>query len=162
MVKINADVGAAAEWTPWWGSDPRLPQGGIRLGVRGGVGDWSYRTVTAGAGTALPLPGALRLAAEVEGGTSWGAPPPQRGQSCSPVVSGGRSPVAWGIGSVLPTSSWLYHQYHPKNPPAAAISMPTTSRIIVLVFIVMRLCHPRPPEANAAGLLDRVRIADPE
>ncbi|GMV06130.1 MAG: hypothetical protein AMXMBFR53_24060 [Gemmatimonadota bacterium] len=73
------DAGGLAEIAPWWGTDPRLAQGGITLALLVGAGDWAYRRATGSAALAVPLPLGLRLATEVAGGTSWGAPPPQRG-----------------------------------------------------------------------------------
>lgn len=72
------DVGWSAEAAPWWGTDPRERQGGITLATRWGSGDWHY-TLVEGCGTLiLPLPGDLRVVAEVAGGTSSGSPPLQR------------------------------------------------------------------------------------
>ncbi len=64
--------------SPWWGSDPRLAQGGMRLQLRGGEGDWRYAQASLENRLVLPLPSGLRLGLEAGGGTSWGDPPPQR------------------------------------------------------------------------------------
>jgi len=72
------DVGGAVEVSPWWGTDPRTPQAGATVGLRWGMGDWAYRTATARLATIVPVLSHVRVGAEVVGGRSWGAPPPQR------------------------------------------------------------------------------------
>jgi len=119
------DAGALAEVAPWWGTDPRLAQGGLTVGLLVGGGDWSYRRATGGAALVLPLPLGLRVATEVAGGTTSGAPPPQRAfllggattlRGYEPAVLGGTTfarvrgelarPFAFGAASLFTDGGW--------------------------------------------------------
>jgi len=72
------EYGGRLVLSPWWGTDPRLVQGGMRLMGRGGEGDWRYAQASLENRLVVPLPSDLRLGLEAGGGTSWGDPPPQR------------------------------------------------------------------------------------
>jgi hypothetical protein len=72
------EVGGGVALRPWWGTDPRLAQGGFELDVQAAGGDWEYARASLEGRAALPLPGELRLGLEAGGGTSWGDLPPQR------------------------------------------------------------------------------------
>ena len=72
------DVGALVTLAPWWGTDPRLPQGGVEFTVQGAGGDFEYARAALRGRTLLPLQGDVRVALEAAGGTSWGTPPLQR------------------------------------------------------------------------------------
>ncbi len=78
LAREGWELGGEVILSPWWGTDPRSPQGGLALGVRGAGGDWSYARASLVGRAALPLPEDLRLGLEIGGGTSWGDPPPQR------------------------------------------------------------------------------------
>lgn len=72
------EVGGLVTLAPWWGTDPRLPRGGVELTLQGAGGDFQYVRASLMGRTVLPLSGDLRLALEAGAGTSWGSPPPQR------------------------------------------------------------------------------------
>ncbi len=72
------ELGGVATLAPWWGTDPRSPQAGLELEVRGAGGDWSYARASLVARTALPLTERYRVGLAAGAGTSWGDPPPQR------------------------------------------------------------------------------------
>lgn len=72
------EYGGLLEWSPWWGSDPFLAQGGFDFNVQGGVGDFEYSRASLVARAVVPLPGALRVGLEAGGGSSLGNPPTQR------------------------------------------------------------------------------------
>jgi hypothetical protein len=72
------EMGGVASLAPWWGSDPRSPQAGLEIEVRGAGGDWSYARASLEAMTALPLSARTRIGLAAGVGTSWGDPPPQR------------------------------------------------------------------------------------
>jgi len=72
------ELGGELAFSPWWGTDPRSPQWGFQLRLRGAGGDWSYARTSLVGRAALPLPKDLRLGLAAGGGTSWGDPPPQR------------------------------------------------------------------------------------
>jgi hypothetical protein len=78
------DFGGELDVTPWWGTDPRLAQGGFHLYVQGGqfahadsAAD-NYARASLVGRAVVPLPGSLRLAVEGGGGTSVGTPTVQR------------------------------------------------------------------------------------
>jgi hypothetical protein len=72
------EYGAVLDVTPWWGTDPRLVQGGFDLMVQGGTGLSDYARSALVGRLVFPLPADLRFALEAGGGTSWGAPSAQR------------------------------------------------------------------------------------
>lgn len=72
------DVGGMITVSPWWGTDPRLAQGGFDLTVQAGAGDFHYGRASLMGRAALPLPADFRFALEAGGGTSGGSPPLQR------------------------------------------------------------------------------------
>lgn len=72
------EYGGSVSLRPWWGTDPRLAQGGLDLTLQAGDGDWRYAQASLEGRAALPLADRLRLGLEAGGGTSWGDPPPQR------------------------------------------------------------------------------------
>ncbi len=78
QAREGREYGGLVSLRPWWGTDPRLAQGGFDLTLRGAEGDWRYLQASLEARTALPLGRRLRLGLEAGGGTSWGDPPPQR------------------------------------------------------------------------------------
>lgn len=70
--------GASVELGPWWGTDPRLVQGGLDLLTQAGTGMTDYARASLVGRLVFPLPADLRFAVEAGGGTSWGTPSPQR------------------------------------------------------------------------------------
>lgn len=72
------ETGGEVTVSPWWGSDPRSPQAGLDLTVRGAGGTWSYARASLTGRAALPLFSDLRAGFMAGGGTSWGDPPAQR------------------------------------------------------------------------------------
>lgn len=72
------ELGGVATLAPWWGTDPRSPQAGLELELRGAGGDWSYARASLVGRTALPLTERYRIGLAAGAGTSWGDPPPQR------------------------------------------------------------------------------------
>ncbi len=70
--------GALLEWTPWWGSDPLLAQGGLDASIQGGFGDQEYARASLVLRGVVPLPLQMRLGVAVGGGSSWGDPSVQR------------------------------------------------------------------------------------
>lgn len=81
------EVGVEFQVSPWWGTDPLLPQLGLELYLQGAA--WrevhsddtgNYARTRAVLRAALPLKDARwRIGIEAGGGTSWGDTPPQRG-----------------------------------------------------------------------------------
>jgi len=72
------DVGGLVVLSPWWGTDPRLAQGGLEVRLRGGTGLTDYgRGSVVGRGV-LPLGSDYRAAVEVGAGASVGTPSSQR------------------------------------------------------------------------------------
>ena len=72
------EYGAAVELSPWWGTDPRLAQGGLDLSLRAATGEADFATGSLLGRLVLPVTEELRLALEAGGGLSAGAPTPQR------------------------------------------------------------------------------------
>ena len=119
------EIGGLLRLSPWWGSDPLRPQGGLDVTLQGAGGDFEYLRASAVAGSALPLPGDLVLEVEAGGGTAWGSPPPQRlwwvggattARGFPPAVLGGRSflrargemirPFAFGSVGLFADAAW--------------------------------------------------------
>ncbi|MCH7991023.1 MAG: hypothetical protein IIC35_01220 [Gemmatimonadetes bacterium] len=112
------EYGGVIGLAPWWGTDPKLAQGGLDLVVQGGVGETQYVRSSLIGRAVFPLSGDIRFAVEGGGGTSWGAPSVQRLwyvggprtlRAYSPRVAGGESFMrgraavarAYSFGSVL-------------------------------------------------------------
>lgn len=72
------EIGGLVRLAPWWGTDPRLAQGGVELTVQGAGGDFEYARASLVTRTAIPLPADFRVAFEAGAGTVWGSPPAQR------------------------------------------------------------------------------------
>lgn len=72
------EVGGLVRLEPWWGTDPRAPQGGLSVLMQGAGGDFEYARASLVGRLALPLPRDFRVGLEAGGGTSWGDPPAQR------------------------------------------------------------------------------------
>ena len=72
------EYGAALELSPWWGTDPRLTQGGLEATVRAATGVADFATGSLVGRLVVPVPGDLRIALEAGGGASVGTPTPQR------------------------------------------------------------------------------------
>jgi hypothetical protein len=72
------DYGGLIEVTPWWGSDPTLPQFGLELLAQAGSGSWPYGRSSIVARGVWPLTRSVRLALEGAAGTVVGDAPPQR------------------------------------------------------------------------------------
>lgn len=72
------ELGASLLVSPWWGTDPLAPQGGIELFAQGAGGDREYARGSVTLRGSTPLFGDLRLGAEAAAGESWGDPPLQR------------------------------------------------------------------------------------
>jgi hypothetical protein len=73
-----SEVGASLLVSPWWGTDPLAPQGGVELFAHGATGDRRYGRVSLTLRGAAPLFERLGVGAELGAGESWGAPPIQR------------------------------------------------------------------------------------
>jgi hypothetical protein len=78
MATEGWDYGATVEVNPWWGTDPRLAQGGLDILIHGGVLDSEYARSSVTGRVVVPLPAALRFAVEAGAGTAWGSLPEQR------------------------------------------------------------------------------------
>jgi hypothetical protein len=72
------EVGGLVRLTPWWGTDPRRPGGGVDMSLRAAVGEAAYVRASVGGRVAIPLPFRLGVGAEVDMGGAWGDPPTQR------------------------------------------------------------------------------------
>ncbi|MEJ2203305.1 MAG: hypothetical protein P8170_04285 [Gemmatimonadota bacterium] len=72
------ELGTLVELAPWWGTDPRKPQGGLMFGAQGGTGDTEYVRAYGGGVLAFSFARDLGLRLEVAGGRAWGKPTPQR------------------------------------------------------------------------------------
>lgn len=96
------EVGGGLRLRPWWGTDPRLAQGGLELAVDGAGGDWEYLRASLEGRVAVPLPADLRVALEAGAGTSWGDPPLQRRF----LLGGARTLRGYG-GATLVGSTYL-------------------------------------------------------
>jgi hypothetical protein len=72
------EYGGSIEFSPWWGSDPNLAQGGFDLLVQGGTGMTDYARSSLLGRVVFPLTSKFRFATEIGAGTSWGSPTPQR------------------------------------------------------------------------------------
>ncbi|MCG6955602.1 MAG: outer membrane protein assembly factor [Gemmatimonadetes bacterium] len=72
------EVGGLVRLEPWWGTDPRSPQGGLSLLAQAAGGDFEYARASIVGRLAVPLPADFRVGLEAGGGTSWGHPPVQR------------------------------------------------------------------------------------
>jgi hypothetical protein len=123
------ESGTVIELNPWWGTDPRMAQGGFDVYLQGA--HFAHRDSAAVdflraslVGRAVvPLPGSLRVALEGGGGTSWGDPTVQRLwyvggprtlRGYSPLLAGGTAFVrgrgelarTFTFGSVALFSDW--------------------------------------------------------
>jgi hypothetical protein len=74
----RSEVGASLLVSPWWGTDPLAPQGGVELFAHGAAGDGEYGRAALTLRGAAPLFGRLALGGELGAGESWGALPIQR------------------------------------------------------------------------------------
>lgn len=72
------EYGGVVEVSPWWGTDPKLAQGGVDLTVQGGVGDFEYVRTSLVGRVIFPLSADFRVGLESAVGTSWGSPSAQR------------------------------------------------------------------------------------
>ena len=72
------EYGVSALVSPWWGTDPLLPRGGVSAEVRAGTGTADFVRASVGGILFLPLVPNLRVSLEARGGTTWGSPTPQR------------------------------------------------------------------------------------
>jgi hypothetical protein len=72
------EYGGLLEITPWWGSDPRLAQGGLSMTLRGATGMTEFVRGSLVGTLVLPMPSELRLAIEAGVGTTAGSPSVQR------------------------------------------------------------------------------------
>ncbi|MCH7531829.1 MAG: BamA/TamA family outer membrane protein [Gemmatimonadetes bacterium] len=64
--------------TPWWGSDPSLVQGGLKLTAEAATGHFEYARTALLARLAVPLPSDMRLGLEAGAGKGWGKLTTQR------------------------------------------------------------------------------------
>lgn len=78
MADEGWEHGARLDVNPWWGTDPRMVQGGLDLMVQGGTGDVEYARSSLTGRLVFPLPADMRFAVEAGAGTAWGTPSPQR------------------------------------------------------------------------------------
>ncbi|KPJ83164.1 MAG: hypothetical protein AMS19_05310 [Gemmatimonas sp. SG8_23] len=125
------EFGGELDLNPWWGTDPRLAQGGFDVYVQGGRfdhregGSDDYLRASLVGRAVIPFPGSLRFALEAGGGTSWGDPTTQRLwyvggprtlRGYSPRLAGGTAFVrgrgelarAFTFGSVSLFSDWAW------------------------------------------------------
>jgi len=72
------EMGGQLSLSPWWGTDPRMAQGGLDASVRAATGDFEYARASLTGRLAIPLPADFRVGLEAGGGTSWGTLPMQR------------------------------------------------------------------------------------
>lgn len=72
------EYGALLELTPWWGTDPRLVQGGVDVSVLAATGAAEFARASLTGRLVLPLPAELRLALEAGAGGVTGSPSVQR------------------------------------------------------------------------------------
>lgn len=72
------ELGGVVELLPWWGTDPRLAQGGLHVTLQGATGDYEFGRGSVVATTVVPFPAALRLGLEAGAGTIVGTPSAQR------------------------------------------------------------------------------------
>ena len=72
------EYGGAVDVSPWWGTDPRMAQGGFDLHVLGATGIDDYVRASLVGRSVIPFPGRLRVLLEAGAGTSWGDPTVQR------------------------------------------------------------------------------------
>lgn len=72
------EYGGTVEISPWWGTDPRLLQGGLDVSIRAATGMTDFARGSLVGRLAVPLPWELRLAVEAGGGTTVGTPSIQR------------------------------------------------------------------------------------
>lgn len=72
------EYGGTIELSPWWGTDPRLVQGGLDVSMRAATGMTDFARGALVGRLAVPLPWDLRLAVEAGGGTTVGTPSIQR------------------------------------------------------------------------------------
>ena len=70
--------GITLDLWPWWGTDPRLTQGGLDVSVRAATGQADFLRGSLVGRVAFSLPGTLRLALEAGGGATAGTPTVQR------------------------------------------------------------------------------------
>jgi len=125
------EYGGEVAVNPWWGTDPRLAQGGFDLYLQGGrfahtdAPSDDYARASLLGRAVMPLPSSLRLAVEAGGGTSAGAPTAQRQwyvggprtlRGYDPRLAGGTAFVrgraevakAFDFGSVALFSDWAW------------------------------------------------------
>lgn len=72
------EYGGLLEISPWWGSDPRLAQGGLSMTLRGATGMTRFARGSLVGTLVLPLPSDLRVGLEAGVGTITGSPSIQR------------------------------------------------------------------------------------
>lgn len=72
------EYGGLVELTPWWGTDPRLVQGGIGVSVLAATGAAEFARGSLGGSLVVPLPAELRMAVEAGVGGTAGSPSVQR------------------------------------------------------------------------------------
>ncbi len=72
------EYGGMIELSPWWGTDPRMAQGGMHVSLLGATGDSEFARGSLTATAVVPMPADLRLGLEVGGGTVVGSPSIQR------------------------------------------------------------------------------------
>jgi hypothetical protein len=72
------ELGGQLALSPWWGTDPRAPRGGLDATVRAATGDSEYLRASLVGRVTLPLPADFGVGFEVGGGTSRGTPSAQR------------------------------------------------------------------------------------
>jgi len=72
------EYGAIVELAPWWGTDPRLVQGGLDVELQAATGDREFTRASVAGMLVVPLPADLRLAVEAGGGRIFGTPSVQR------------------------------------------------------------------------------------
>ena len=64
--------GGRVAFTPWWGSDPNLMQGGFELAAEASTGDFEYVRTALVVRLAVPLQSDMCLTVEAGAGSGWG------------------------------------------------------------------------------------------
>lgn len=68
------EYGGLVELAPWWGTDPRMAQGGLQITLLAATGEYEFARGSLVGTAVVPLPGDLRLGLEAGGGTVAGSP----------------------------------------------------------------------------------------